>query len=281
MRITSDTELLIDRALLEDTIIGDPTTEVLIPADLKGNAVIVAEANGILAGIDVALAVFERFDATMATKRLIQDGFNISPGSRIAELEGSMSSILTAERTALNFVRKLSGIATDTRKYVDTVSGYTARIVDTRKTTPGLRSLEKYAVRMGGGLNHRQNLGDGILIKDNHIQALQGQGVNISDLIRKAQNKASHTIKIEVEVENIQQAEEALEAGVEILLLDNMSTESMKEAVALCKGRAITEASGGITLSRVKEVASTGVNLISIGALTHSSSAIDIGLTLY
>lgn len=278
--ITPETESLIDRAIYEDLSIGDPTTDLLIPPDLQGAAAFVSKAEGMLAGIDVGLAVFKRVDPALETKVLLQDGALLRPNSLIAEVSGSVASILKAERTALNFVRRLSGIATATSEYVREVQGNHVRIIDTRKTTPGLRTLEKYAIRAGGGHNHRQNLGDGILIKDNHIEALGKMGLSLGDVIRKAHDNKSHTINVEVEVENLPQVNEALAAGAEILLLDNMDLEDMATAVKMCEGRAITEASGTITLERVRAVAETGVDLISVGALTHSSPALDISLDL-
>ena len=195
-------------------------------------------------------------------------------------VSGSVASILKAERTAVNFLQRLSGIATQTRRYVDAVKSYPAQIVDTRKTTPGLRKLEKYAITMGGGRNHRQNLADGILIKDNHIEALALQGLGIGDVVRKALAGASHTIKVEIEVETLEQLEEVLDAGADLVLLDNMSVERMSEAVRIASGRAILEASGGINLDTVAQVAATGVDIISVGALTHSATALDFGLDM-
>lgn len=279
-KMTPDMESLIDRALAEDLSIGDPTTEILIPPGLVSKADLMAKAEGVLAGVDVALAVFRRVDPTLGSTVFIEDGGGLETGARIASLEGPVSSILTAERTALNFVRRLSGVATETSKYVAAVSGYRVRIVDTRKTTPGLRTLEKQAVKAGGGYNHRQNLGDGILIKDNHIQALRGEGLSLGEIVRKAQAGASHTVRVEVEVEDLEQAEEALDAGAEILLLDNMDVAEMTKTVEMAKGRAITEASGLINLDTVRSVAATGVDLISVGALTHSSKALDLSLEL-
>ena len=214
--MTPDTEVLIDRALSEDLSIGDPTTDILIPSDMQGKASFVAKQEGILAGLDVALAVFQRFDNTLTAKSYIQDGERLRSDDLIATVSGRMNPLLKAERTALNFIRMLSGIATETAEYVQEVDGYDVRIVDTRKTTPGLRALEKYAVRVGGGYNHRQNLGDGILIKDNHIEALNGIGMSLGDVVRKANREKSHTINVEVEVEDLAQVEEALaEAGGE------------------------------------------------------------------
>ncbi len=278
LRITPEVEALIDRALMEDLGIGDPTTETLIPDDLEGRAVMTAKAAGILAGIDVALAVFLRLDQSLRTERLLQDGAPLSPGDAIANIAGSLSSILGAERTALNFLQRMSGIATETARYVEAVRGYKVRIIDTRKTTPGLRTLEKYAVRMGGGHNHRHSMGDGILIKDNHIQALRSQGMSLKEIIERARDRASHTIRIEVEVETLEEVQEALEAKTELLLLDNMPLHEMRKAVDLAGGRAVLEASGGITLETARPVAETGVDLISVGALTHSVKALDISL---
>ena len=280
MLITFDIQNLIDAALSEDVLVGDPTTDVLIPRDLTGSAALVTRDAGVLAGIDVATAVFERFDPSLHTEVLAQDGSSLSPGDSLARVSGSVASILKAERTAVNFLQHLSGIATETRRYVDAVSGLDARIVDTRKTTPGLRKLEKYAVTMGGGQNHRQNLADGILIKDNHIEALALQGIGIGDVVRKAHSGASHTIKVEIEVETIEQLEEVLNAGADLVLLDNMSPEQMRTAVKIAKGRAIVEASGGITLETVRAIAETGVDIISVGALTHSAPAMNIGLDM-
>ena len=278
--MTPETESLIDRALTEDLSLGDPTTEVLIPPESTGSAELVAKEEGVLAGLDVGLAVFKRVDATLETAKALEDGAGLEAGVTVASVRGSVSSILMAERTALNFVRRLSGVATETARYVEAVEGYDVRIIDTRKTTPGLRTLDKYAVRAGGGHNHRRNLGDGILIKDNHIAALRARGLSLGDIVKKAYANASHMIKIEVEVEDLDQVREALDAGAEILLLDNMSYDEMAAAVELCKGRAITEASGDVTLERVRQVAATGVDLISVGALTHSVNALNISLDL-
>ena len=280
LRITPEIESLIDRAISEDYSIGDPTTEALISPEHMGEAVLIAKADGILAGVDVALAIFKRVDSDLETETVLSDGSVLRPGDVIARVKGRTSSILVAERTALNLLQRLSGIASQTNEYVRAVEGHSTRIVDTRKTTAGLRNLEKYAVRMGGGFNHRRNLGDGILIKDNHIQALRNEGLTLGDVVKKAYENASHTIKIEVEVENLDEVNEALDAGAQILLLDNMEVEEMTLAVQASQGKAITEASGGITLSTVAAVASSGVDLISVGALTHSVMALDISLDL-
>ncbi len=280
MLITFDIQNLIDAAFAEDVLTGDPTTDVLIPPDLTGQAALVTRDSGVLAGIEVATAAFERFDPSLRTEVLIQDGSSVSPGDRLAQVSGGVASILKAERTAVNFLQHLSGIASETRRYVDAVSGLRARIVDTRKTTPGLRKLEKYAVTMGGGHNHRQNLADGILIKDNHIEALALRGLGIGEVVKRARAGASHTIKVEIEVETIAQLEEVLDAGADLVLLDNMSNERMRKAVEIADGRAALEASGGVTLDTVRGIAETGVDIISVGALTHSAPAMNVSLDM-
>ena len=280
MQITREIRDLIDRTLAEDLSIGDPTTDILVPPDLESTAVLLAKEEGILAGLDVGLEAFQRFDDRVSTIALLEDGASIHPGDHLGTIQGRVASLLKAERTAVNFMQHMSGIATQTRRYVEAVEGHPVRIVDTRKTTPGLRFLEKYAVRMGGGQNHRQNLGDGILIKDNHIDALRGDGMSLGDVVKKAIREASHTIRVEVEVENLEQLDEALDAGAGIILLDNMDVEQMTTAVQIAKGKAFTEASGGITLETVRAVAATGVDIISVGALTHSVLALDISMDM-
>ena len=280
MQITRDIRDLIDRTLAEDLSIGDPTTDILVPPDLESTAVLLAKEEGILAGLDVGLEAFQRFDDRVSTIALLEDGTSIHPGDHLGTIQGRVASLLKAERTAVNFMQHMSGIATQTRRYVEAVEGHPVRIVDTRKTTPGLRFLEKYAVRMGGGQNHRQNLGDGILIKDNHIDALRGDGMSLGDVVKKAIREASHTIRVEVEVETLEQLDEALDAGAGIILLDNMDVEQMTTAVQIAKGKAFTEASGGITLETVRAVAATGVDIISVGALTHSVLALDISMDM-
>ena len=280
MLISFDIQNLIDAAFAEDVIFGDPTTDVLISPELTGRAALVTRDSGVLAGIDLATAVFQRFDPSLRSEALVPDGSSISPGDRLALVSGSVASILKAERTAVNFLQHLSGVASETRRYVDAVSDLHATVVDTRKTTPGLRKLEKYAVRMGGGQNHRQNLADGILIKDNHIQAMALQGLGIGDVVKRANARASHTIKVEIEVDTIAQLREVLDAGADLILLDNMSTKQMREAVEITDGRAVLEASGGITLETVRSIAETGVDIISVGALTHSAPALNVSLDM-
>ncbi|MDH7568785.1 MAG: carboxylating nicotinate-nucleotide diphosphorylase [Armatimonadota bacterium] len=263
-------------ALLEDVRSGDLTTEAIVPPNLAAAAEIIAKQEGVIAGLEVAALVFEVADPRVHFQPRVADGERVARGTCVAELQGPARAILTGERVALNFLQHLSGIATRTRRFVDLVRGTRAAIVDTRKTTPGLRLLEKYAVRAGGGQNHRYALDDAILIKDNHIAAAGG----ITEAIRRARARGGHTTVIEVETRNLAEVEEALEAGAGILLLDNMTPAQMRECVALIAGRALTEASGGVTEENVRQVAETGVDLISVGALTHSVTALDLSLSL-
>jgi nicotinate-nucleotide pyrophosphorylase (carboxylating) len=274
------TEEIIDRALAEDLVKGDVTTDALIPADRRGTGLIVAKKEGILAGINIAKQVFHRVDPELKVEVLLEDGAGVKPGSKVANVSGSIASILAAERVALNFLQRLSGIASETKRYVEAVKGLPVRIMDTRKTTPGLRSLEKHAVKVGGGENHRMNLGDGILIKDNHLAALRSQGLNIKQIVARARQNSPQRLPVEVEVATASEALEAAEAEADIVMLDNMSLEDMRKAVKSIHGRALIEASGGITLDNVRAVAETGVDFISIGALTHSVTALDISLEL-
>ena len=280
MLISREIKDLIDVALAEDIGSGDPTTDTLIDPRLMGSASLVSREDGVIAGIDVATTVFTQFDPALCTVALVEDGSSVTAGDQLACVTGKVGSILKAERTAVNFLQHLSGVATQTRRYVDAVEGYRAQIVDTRKTTPGLRKLEKYAVTMGGGRNHRHNLADGILIKDNHIEALALSGVGIGEIVKRALSGASHMIKVEIEVETIRDLEEALDAGADLVLLDNMEPEQMETAVRLASGRAVVEASGGITLETVREIAKTGVDIISVGALTHSAPSLNISLDM-
>ena len=268
----------IDRALAEDIASGDPTTTALIPSHLEGTALLTAREPGVLAGIGVALTVFGRLDPAIVTTAALLDGDRLEEGSVVGTVRGPLAGILGAERTALNFIQRMSGIATMTDRFVRAVRGTGASIVDTRKTAPGLRTLDKMAVAIGGGKNHRRNLGDGILIKDNHCAALEAEGVSLPQIIRQARTRTSHTLRIEVEVESVEEARAAVEAGADIVMLDNMSVDEMREAVKIAQGRALTEASGNVTLENVAEIAETGVDLISVGLLTHSVRALDIGL---
>src|SRR4030042_1288310 len=277
---TSQVQQLIDQTLAEDLGWGDVTTEALVPEMQQGKALIIAKARGILAGAEIAKQVFLKVDPELKMDILIKDGTEVKPGDVISRIEGKTSSILKAERVALNFLQHLSGIASETARYVETVKGLPVNITDTRKTTPGLRTLEKYAVQIGGGKNHRMHLGDGILIKDNHLAALRNKGLSIKEIVARARQKAPPKLKIEIEVKTTKEAIEAAEAGADIIMLDNMNLEDMRQAVQLIKGRALIEASGGINLERIRAVAETGVDLISIGALTHSPKALDLSLEL-
>ena len=278
LQITSSIRDMVERALVEDLGHGDVTTDALIPADARGQASVVVKADGVVAGLEVALEVFRQVDPSTRSRILTEDGAPVSPGDVVADLDGSVAGILKAERVSLNFLQRLSGIATATAAYVKAVRGTKARIIDTRKTVPGWRLLDKYAVRMGGGHNHRMSTADGIHIKDNHIAAMATRGESMTELIRRAKHDAAHTIRIEVECDTLDQVREAVEAGADIILFDNMTPEQMREGVAICKGRALTEASGGITIDTVREVAETGVDLLSSGAVTHSVTALDISL---
>ena len=280
LSITPEVQDLIDRALAEDLAFSDPTTGTIIDPSTTGRGVLRAKARGVLAGSAVALAVFQRVDSELRGEALLDDGAQLEPGQPLATVQGRASSILQAERTALNFVQRMSGIATATQDCVQAIQGCNARIIDTRKTVPGMRFLDKYAVRVGGGYNHRLNLADGILIKDNHLEAMRSQGIGLAETLRLALERASHTVKIEVEVTNLDEVAEAVEAGAHIIMLDNMPVDQMRAAVELVAGRASIEASGGITLDNVREVAETGVDLISLGSLTHSVQALDISLDL-
>ncbi|MFI8553893.1 carboxylating nicotinate-nucleotide diphosphorylase [Psychrobacter sp. NPDC077938] len=266
---------LVENALTEDLgRRGDVTSQATIPAYMQAQLQIKARQAGVICGIDLARLSFALVDAQIEFIAQVQDGETVEAGAVLATVKGNARHLLTAERTALNFMTHLSGIATATRQIVDSVAQYPAQITCTRKTIPGLRIVQKYAVRCGGGRNHRLGLDDAILIKDNHI-AIAG---DIKTAIQQAQKFAGHLIPIEVEVDTLEQLEQALDAGVSLVLLDNMSPETLSQAVAMCKGRAKTEASGGITPETVQAAASTGVDFIAMGYLTHSTTALDIGL---
>ena len=265
---------LIRTALDEDMGLGDLTTSSLLTGGETGVAQVISKGEIIVAGIDVFREVFHVLDSSLGFETYFCDGQPAGRGEILACVSGSLKSILLAERVALNFLQRMCGIATMTHKYVEEVRDIGVKILDTRKTTPNLRSLEKYAVKTGGGFNHRFGLYDGVMIKDNHISAAGG----ISNAVRKVVRNISPTVKIEVEVKNLQEVEEALASGTDIIMLDNMGTGEMKRAVSLIDGRALVEASGNVTLSNVKEIAETGVDFISVGALTHSAPAVDISL---
>ena len=269
-------ETLIELALQEDLGAGDWTTDSLIPPDHQTRCAILAQAEGILCGVEIAKRVFQRLDSEARFPNALTDGARLAPDTPVLTLEGNTRAILKAERTALNFLQHLSGIATRTRQLVDAVAGTGAQIVDTRKTTPALRLLEKYAVRIGGGRNHRVGLYDGILIKDNHLAALGG---DIAEAVRRARQHAHHLLAVEVECTTLTQVEQAVAAGADGILLDNMPPETLREAVRLAKGRVrFLEASGGVTLETVRAVAATGVDYISVGAITHSAPILPMHL---
>ncbi|RFB31410.1 carboxylating nicotinate-nucleotide diphosphorylase [Brevibacillus sp. VP] len=271
-----DLQRKIEEWLFEDVGHGDITTMTTIPADEKGTGILYAKEPGMIAGLDIAEQVFHTVDHELDFQRLVPEGSQVQKGDVIAEVTGSVQAILTGERLALNLLQRLSGIATRTQLFVREISHTQARVVDTRKTTPGLRLLEKYAVRVGGGHNHRFALYDAVMIKDNHSKGAGG----IKEAVRKAREAIPHTMKIEVEAESLKQVHEALEAGADIIMLDNMSCDMMREAVQIIQGKAIIEASGGVTLETVRAIAETGVDVISVGGLTHSVTALDISLDL-
>ncbi len=266
-------EPLVERFLDEDIGRGDKTTEAVIPEDARGRARIEAREPAVIAGLAVAKACFAALGDVSWHPR-VSDGTLVDAGDVVAEIDGPLRVILTGERTALNLLQRLSGIATMTRRYVEAVADRPVQIVDTRKTTPGLRVLEKYAVRVGGGSNHRAGLDDGILIKDNHIAAAGG----VAEAVARVKDDVPHGLKIEVEVQDLDQLDEALAAGADAVLLDNMSPQMVQDAVTRAGGKVLLEASGGITLETVADYAATGVDLISVGALTHSVRAIDLSL---
>ena len=276
--IIPDLDRIIEIAINEDLSLGDITTQSLNLKSENIKCLMISKDSGILCGNFVAKEVFKKIDNTIKYEEKLQDGDCLQEGSIISEIYGNKNSILSAERIALNFMQRMSGVATLTNEYVNLVD--TISISDTRKTIPGWRNLDKYSVKCGGGFNHRRNLGDGVLIKDNHIEAARKQNISIKDLIHLSRINAPHTIKIEIEVDNFELLDEVIQSDADIIMLDNMSVETMRQAMALVDGRAIIEASGGITLDSVKSVAETGVDLISIGSLTHSSSALDISLDL-
>lgn len=267
---------IIEQALLEDIGTGDITTESIIPSNLKAKGIIKTSEEGVVAGLDIVFLVFIKLDSEICFQPKIKDGNKILPGEILGEITGPARTILKGERVALNFLQRMSGIATITSKFCQQVKDFPVRIFDTRKTTPGLRILEKYAVRMGGGHNHRFGLYDAVLIKDNHIAVAGG----IKSAVNSVRKQISHTAKIEVEVENLSQLQEALKVQVDTIMLDNMDLETMKEAIKMVKGEALIEASGGITLEKVREIAQTGVDLISVGALTHSVKSLDISMEI-
>jgi len=270
----TNNEKLIRLALEEDIGAGDVTTDALIEPEHMSTAVIFAKESLVLAGLRVAQEVFTTLDPGMSFDTTFQDGDRVETGDEILTAYGKLQALLTGERTALNFLQRLSGIATITRQYVDRVAGFNVRLTDTRKTIPGWRRLEKYAVKIGGAYNHRFGLYDGILIKDNHIVACGG----ISEAVDRVRSNRPQLLEIEVEASDLNEVKEALESGVDIIMLDNMDLDDVQKAVTFVDGRALVEVSGGVTLDTLAEVANTGVDIISIGALTHSARAVDISM---
>jgi nicotinate-nucleotide pyrophosphorylase (carboxylating) len=276
--ITPETQRLIDLALDEDQVYNDLTTDSLIDPKVVGTARFISKQAGVLSGIYVASEVFRRIDHSIKLEIHIDDGNEVQPGSILAEVFGKAGTILRGERTALNFLQHMSGISTETSKYVNAIKDYKALVLDTRKTIPGFRMLDKYAVKMGGGENHRLNLADGILIKDNHIAILKDSNMNLSDIVNISRQHTITPNKTEIEVTNLSQLEDALLGNPDIILLDNMSIEDMRKSVKRVNGKLLLEASGNVTLENIASIAETGVDLISVGALTHSSKALDISL---
>jgi nicotinate-nucleotide pyrophosphorylase (carboxylating) len=271
---------IIELALAEDLSHDDVTSEALIPPELQGEASIRVKADGVLAGINVAGRVFNIVDPSLEVQILINDGTRVISGDITATVSGRVIGILKGERTALNFLQRLSGIASLTAEYIAATHGTKISITDTRKTTPGLRMLEKYAVRQGGGQNHRYHLGDAVLIKDNHLAALRALGISLKNIVAKAKQNAPKGLKVEIEVKTAQEALEAADAEADIIMLDNMKPGQILQVVDLIPSQISLEASGGITLENIHAVAETGVDIISIGALTHSPKALDISLDL-
>ncbi|MBS1704705.1 MAG: carboxylating nicotinate-nucleotide diphosphorylase [Armatimonadetes bacterium] len=270
-------DALIHRALEEDLgLAGDVTSAATIPPETRATGRIFVRKRGVVAGIPIAQRVFELVDPKIDIRLEYSDGTLADPGTTILKLEGPARSILSGERTALNFLGHLSGIATATYQLVERIAGTSAQVIDTRKTTPGLRSLEKYAVRCGGGKNHRFGLFDAVLIKDNHLRAAGG----VIPAVQRAKAHVGHMTKVEVEVESMEQLEEALQAKADIIMLDNMTPAQTRQAVQYVRGRALLESSGGITLDTIREYAETGVDLISVGWITHSATNLDVSLDL-
>jgi len=267
---------LIEQALLEDIHTGDITTLAVVPGRRPATARLIAKEELVVAGLATVERVFKRLDPDSAFSTGLTDGDRVPVGTIMAVVAGDAATLLQGERVALNLLQRMCGIATLTSRFVSSVTGTRARIVDTRKTTPGLRQLEKYAVRVGGGINHRTGLYDGVLIKENHIAAAGG----ITEAIRRARAYIPHTLKIEIETETLTQVDEALAAGADIIMLDNMSLDEIRTAVTVIAGRALIEASGGVNLESVRAIAETGVDIISVGALTHSPRAMDISMLL-
>lgn len=269
---------IIERALAEDAPWGDVTSEAFLPATAAASVSLVAREAGILSGIDVFARVFELLEPEMNIELATIDGSAFAPGAVLARVEGSARMVLRAERIALNLVQRMSGIATLTAQYVAATAGTKARIVDTRKTTPGLRILERHAVRDGGGRNHRFSLSDAVMAKDNHLAVLAAEGIPLGQAIREVRARIGHTVHLEVEVDRLDQIEEVVAAGVDTIMLDNFTPAQLRAGIEIVAGRALVEASGGVNLDTVAAIAASGVDIISVGALTHSVRSLDLGL---
>jgi nicotinate-nucleotide pyrophosphorylase (carboxylating) len=269
---------IVDTALTEDLGWGDVTTDNLVPADAAARAAVVYRTPGVVCGIPVLTRVFESIDPRISVDVLVAEGRRVEKGAVVAMVRGAARAILKGERVALNFVQRMAAVATATAQYVDAVGELPTHVIDTRKTTPGLRVLERYAVRIGGGRNHRFNLADGALVKDNHLVALRNQGIGTVEALRMLRDRMPHTMRLQVEVDRLDQIPEVLEAGVDAILFDNFTPEEVREAVRTVAGRAVTEMSGGVRLETVRAYAEAGVDVVSSGALTHSTPALDVAL---
>ncbi|HZT08043.1 MAG TPA: carboxylating nicotinate-nucleotide diphosphorylase [Chloroflexota bacterium] len=274
----ADVRRIVANALAEDLGSGDITTDNLVPAATKARAAVVYRSGGVVCGAPVLSEVFRALDSTVEIDCLVSEGAHVEPGTTVALVRGSARSILKGERVALNFVQRMAAIATATARFVKAIEGCPVHIIDTRKTTPGLRVLERYAVRVGGGRNHRYNLSDGVLVKDNHLVALRNQGIGTLEALRMLRDRVPHTVRVQVEVDRLDQIPEILEAPVDAILFDNMTPEQVREGVRMIAGRTVTEVSGGVKLETVRAYAEAGPTVISSGALTHSTPALDVGL---
>jgi nicotinate-nucleotide pyrophosphorylase (carboxylating) len=269
---------IVANALDEDLGWGDITTDNLVPADTMARAAVAYRTDGVVCGLPVLTEVFRSLDSEIRVDQQVPEGDMVTAGTSVAVVRGRARAILKGERVALNFVQRLAAIATATAQYVRVVEGLPVHVIDTRKTTPGLRLLERYAVRVGGGRNHRFNLSDGVLVKDNHLVALRNRGIGTAAALRLLRDRVPHTVRVQVEVDSIEQIPEVLDAGVDAILFDNFTPEQVREAVRLVAGRAVTEVSGGVKLDTLRAYAEAGANVISSGALTHSTPALDVGL---
>ncbi|OGG44923.1 MAG: nicotinate-nucleotide diphosphorylase (carboxylating) [Candidatus Handelsmanbacteria bacterium RIFCSPLOWO2_12_FULL_64_10] len=265
-------------ALEEDLGYGDVTTDNLVPATTQARAAVVFRSPGVVCGLDVLEEVFRQLDGAMVVERYFPEGAHVASGTIVARVRGAARAILKGERVALNFVQRMAATATATAEFVTAIAGLPVHVIDTRKTTPGLRHLDKYAIRVGGGRNHRFNLSDGVLVKDNHLAALRNAGIGTVEALRMLRDRVPHTQRIEVEIDRLDQIPDMLEAGVDTILLDNMTPAQAREAVQLIAGRAATEVSGGVRLETVRAYAEAGVDVVSAGALTHSTPALDVAI---